>query len=76
MSRHTRGRGPPVNVDISIINDRALRETVDLALYTKVAMGDVAYSEDVQSFVEQALTTNNTQLKSRSEEEKVTSVIR
>ena len=76
MSRHTRGRGPPVNVDISIINDRALRETVDLALYTKVAMGDVAYSEDVQSFVEQALTTNNTQLKSRSEEEKVTSFIR
>ena len=49
---------------------------MDLALYTKVAMGDVAYSEDVQSFVEQALTTNNTQLKSRSEEEKVTSVIR
>ena len=59
---------------MSVINDRALRETVDLALYTKVAMEDVSHSEDMQFFVQNVLPVINTQLKSRSEGEKVTRV--
>ena len=56
---------------MSTINDRALRVTASLALYTKVVLEDVAHTEDMQSFVEYALTATNTQLKSRQEREKV-----
>ena len=74
VSRHIRSRGPPVIVDLSAINDRGLRETVDLALYTKVVMGDAAHSKDMPSFVEYAVTATNTKLKSRYEGEKATRV--
>ena len=56
---------------MSTINDRALRVTASLALYTKVVLEDVAHTEDMQSFVEYALTATNTQLKNRLEGEKV-----
>lgn len=32
-----------------IVNDRALRETADFALYTKVAKGAVAHTKNMQS---------------------------
>ena len=60
---------------MSGINDRALRETVDLALYTKVAMGDVAHNEDMQSFLQYALTATSTQLNNHSEGEKMARVL-
>ena len=44
---------------MSTINDRALRVTASLALYTKVVLEDVAHTEDMQSFVEYALTATN-----------------
>ena len=52
-------RGPPANVDMSTVNDRALREAASFTLHTKVALWDVAHSKDMQSFVEYALTATN-----------------
>ena len=63
--QHARRHRPSAIVDMSTIDDRALCETTSLALYTKTVVGDVAHSEDMQSFVENALTAANTQLKSR-----------
>lgn len=57
---------------MSAINYIALHETANVALYTKVAMGDVAHSEDMQYFVKYALTATNTQLQTCSEGEKMT----
>ena len=59
---------------MSTINDRALRETASLALYTQVALGDVTHSEDTQSIVEYALTATNTGQKSPLEGEKVATI--
>ena len=72
--QHTRRRGPPANVDMSTIIDGALLETASLALYANVALGDVAHSEDMASFVECALTATNIQLKSLLEGEKVATI--
>ena len=59
---------------MSTINDRALRETASLALYTQVALGDVTHSEDMPSIVEYALTATNSQLKSCLERERVATI--
>ena len=59
---------------MSTINDRALRKTPSLALGTNMALGDVAHSKDMQSFVEYALTATNTQLNRRLEGEKVATI--
>ena len=48
---------------------------MDLALYTKVAMGDVAHNEDMQSFLQYALTATITQLNNHSEGEKMARVL-
>ena len=61
-------------IDMSTINDRAVREKASLALCTNLALGDMAHGEDMQWFVEYALTATNTGQKSPLEGEKVATI--